>query len=426
MNDHFSFSSIDGLLFQFVCRAGIAEKKSYIETMCRNTKKLEEEIEVKQSTMMHSQAKMESMRASNSLLQQYEQSLKEELESKKSSYNHDKEVYEDRIESYKKIFQKHKERYYENPVAQKLLMLQAEKEEIELRIKACDDQMSTSILSVSAEQSAPEPEHLAPHTEQESDSSTDVFSLHLSQTENNPYMSANDEEIGGSRTNQVQDSAACGPAEGDSDLWSHQQMDEQICCDGMLTEEDEGPRPEDQLMEQQVCDSETQEAEEHEEMEEREAAEDEEVLNTEDNMGAAAFSPSSSQEMNPEASPVKPMPSTPVFPFNFGLGSSPQQEDSDTKSPAFHFTVNSGPSTPGFSGFQFDEAASQEEDSSFAFTGSFFSQKKTTESKSAGCPEFLFGQSEQNEDFQFAFTSKSSQTAAKDNTEDPFPFSFNF
>lgn len=53
-----------------------------------------------------------------------------------------REVYEERIASYRKIFQAHKEYYHQNPLAQKLLMLQFEKEEIECRIKACDDQIT--------------------------------------------------------------------------------------------------------------------------------------------------------------------------------------------------------------------------------------------------------------------------------------------
>ena len=42
--------------FQFsstVCRAEIAERRSYIETVHRNTTKLEEEIRLKQSTVIH-------------------------------------------------------------------------------------------------------------------------------------------------------------------------------------------------------------------------------------------------------------------------------------------------------------------------------------------------------------------------------------
>lgn len=41
-------------------------------------------------------------------------------------------------------------------------------------------------------------------------------------------------------------------------------------------------------------------------------------------------------------------------------------------------------------------------------------------------PDFLFGQPEQTEDFQFVFNHESPQTTNKDNTGDDFPFSFNF
>ncbi|KAM9346852.1 uncharacterized protein ABDE67_011166 [Symphorus nematophorus] len=142
MTDQFSINNIDSLLLQLVCRADIAERRSYIETNRRNIKELEEEIRVKQSTVTHNKANAESLRVTNSQLLQYEQALKEELESRKASYNRDKEVYEERIASYKKIFQSHKGYYCQNPLAQKLLTLQAEIEKIESRIKACDDQIT--------------------------------------------------------------------------------------------------------------------------------------------------------------------------------------------------------------------------------------------------------------------------------------------
>lgn len=56
--------------------------------------------------------------------------------------NPTRDVYEERIASYWKIFQSHKEYYCQHPLAQKLLTLQAEKEEIESRLKACDDQIT--------------------------------------------------------------------------------------------------------------------------------------------------------------------------------------------------------------------------------------------------------------------------------------------
>ncbi|XP_070770118.1 protein SIX6OS1 [Enoplosus armatus] len=477
MNDQYSIDNIDSLLFQFalqtvelsqkknainqqikLCRADIAERRSHIETICRNTKKHELEIRVKQSTLIHNKENAESMKAVHSLLLQYEQTLKEELEKRKASYSHDMEVYEERIESYKTIFQSYKEYYYQNPLAQKLLTLQAEKEEIECRIKACNDRItmkqkelehligpavnssSTEKLpdSVSGQQPITEPEkQLDPHTEEDSDSSIDISSLNLNQTKilqngHKTSVEANDEDI--HQENKVQDSTACSPSpeEASNELWSCQQLDgnrifissEQRWPDVTHTEEqNQETGPEDQALEQQSTVSDIQEAVE-EEMEERVDIEEEQAPNKEDNEEFTAFPESSSQETNPQSSPTKmtAVPSTPTFPFDFSPGGAPHRGTSDTKSPAFLFSLNPDPSTPGFSGFEF--GSSQEEDSSFVFTGSFFNEKKTTESSS--CSEFLFGQPEQGEDFQFAFTSKSPQTTNKDNAGDDFPFSLNF
>lgn len=44
------------ICLSIVCRANIAERRSYIETVHRNIKKLEEEIRVKQSTGKHNKA----------------------------------------------------------------------------------------------------------------------------------------------------------------------------------------------------------------------------------------------------------------------------------------------------------------------------------------------------------------------------------
>lgn len=57
-------------------------------------------------------------------------------------FHHVRKVYEKRLANYRKIFESHKENYCKNPLAQKLLALQAQKEEIESRIKACDDEIT--------------------------------------------------------------------------------------------------------------------------------------------------------------------------------------------------------------------------------------------------------------------------------------------
>ncbi|XP_045910561.1 protein SIX6OS1 isoform X1 [Micropterus dolomieu] len=464
-----SLNTIDSLLFQFalqtrelslkknsinqqikVCRADIAEKRSHIETIRRNTKRLELEIRVKQNSVIHNKDNCKSMKAINSLLLQYEQTMKEELESRKASYNRDKEVYEERIASYKKIFQTHKEYYYQNPLAQKLLTLQDEKEEIECRIKACDDRITMKLKeldrltgpavnsssteklpdSVSGQQPITEPDkQLDSQTEEKSDSSIDISSLNLNQTKigHKTLIEANDEIC---EENKVQDTAACSPSpeEACNELWPCEQLEEQGWPDVMHTDEqDQETGPLDPVLEQHSTASDIDEAVE-EEMEERPAIEEEQAPNEEGNKELVAFPQSSSQETNPQSSPAKTIvvPSTPTFPFNFSPGSSPHQGISATKSPAFLFSLNSDPSTPSFPGFGFDVGSSQDEDSSFAFTGSFFTEKKTTESEASGCSEFPFGQQEPSEDFQFAFTSKSDQTSNKENTSEDFTFSFNF
>ncbi|KAM7407578.1 hypothetical protein PAMA_003345 [Pampus argenteus] len=450
MNDQFSLNNIDSLLFQLVlqtrelsqrkneisqqikvCRADITERRSYIERVHRSIKKLEEEIRVKQTTGKHNKT------------------------------NAKREVYEERISSYRKTFQSHKDYYCQNPLAQKLLTLQAEKEEIEFRIKACDDQItmkqmelenltgnklfisseSTFMSSVSDQQSITEQEkELDPQTADDNDSSIDISSLHLNQTKigqngHKTAVEANAELVHDENKAQGVHTCSVSPEKTSNEqyMWSNQQSDEQSRPDEMHTEEQE-TGPGNQVLsstfrlnlksEKQVIVSEGEE-EVEEEMEERTATEEEQAPSKENNEGLAAFSQLSSQEIHSSTATVKTVPSTPTFPFNFGPGSLPHQGTSDNKSPAFLFALNSGPSTPGFSGFGFDMGSSQDEDSSFAFASSFFNEKKTMESKSSG-PDFLFDQPERREDFQFTFTSKSPQMSDKENTRDDFPFAFNF
>ncbi|XP_029314846.1 uncharacterized protein LOC115026247 isoform X2 [Cottoperca gobio] len=457
MNDLYSFNTIDSLLFQFafqtrelfqkkneinqqikVCRADTAERRSYIQTTNREIKKLEEEIRVKQSTVIHNKTNAKSMKATNSLLLQYEQSLKAELENRKDSYNHDMKVYEERIASYRKLFQSHKEYYCQNPLAKKLLTLQAEKGEIECRIMACEDQItmkqkldhlsgpavgssSTDKLldSVSGQQSIAELEQLLDQTEDENSSSIDISSLHLNQTKKGHKTSeeANDD----CEENDVQYTAVCSPSlgEGSNELWLSHPLDEQIQPDKMHTEEQETGQ-EDQVLNTPVSAVEDN-------VWGKVPIDEEQAPSEDDSEDLTAF-PQSSKETHPQSSlaEMTAVSSTPTFPFNFSPANSPYPGSSDTKSPAFLFSMNSDPSTPGFHGFGFDVGTSQDEESSFAFNRSFFNEKKTTESKSATCPDFLFGQPEQSEDFQFGFTSKSPQKTDKETTRDEFSFSFNF
>ncbi|XP_069554525.1 protein SIX6OS1 [Brachyistius frenatus] len=475
MNDTYSLNNIDSLLFHLVCRANIAERRTHIKTVHGTIETLEEDIGGKQSTVTRNKENAKSTRATNNLLLQYEQSLKAELESRKANYNQDMEVYEERIASYRKTFQSHKEYYFQNPVAQRLLTLHAEKEEIERRIKACDDQIAVkqrkldrlagpAVTSISAEklpdrylsvnvtynkriiphsfkqkiffwtefifvssvfgqQALAEPETQSDHqTEEDSDSSIDISSLHLSTTENGHKTSVeeNAEEI--DEENMAMDLPTCctSPEKQSQELGSFQQSDEQSEPVEMYAEE------QDQQQQQSTVAGAEEALED--EMQERAAADEEPAPSDEYNAGPAVLPQASSVETNPQSFPAKipAVPSTPTFPFSFSPAGSPRHGTSDPKSPAFLLSLNSGPSTPAFSGFGFDVDSPHEEDSAFAFTGSFFNEKKTSESKSSGCTEFLFDQSGESADFQFAFSSDGPQSANTKNTKEDFSFSFNF
>ncbi|KAK2839694.1 hypothetical protein Q5P01_013434 [Channa striata] len=454
MNDHFSLQNIDSLIFQFalqtreltheknelnkqikVCKADIAERKSYIESMEEKIKKLEEEIRVKQDIVIHNKENAKSMKATNSLLLQYEQTLKAELNSRQASYNHDMEVSEERIASYRKILQSHKECYYQNPLAQKLLMLQAEKEEIECRIKAVDEQVTikqkeldrvtdpaancssaeTLIESISGQQPITELEkQLDPLIVESSDLSNSF--LHLSQTKNGHTVSvkANEGDILEEKRVQNNKTFSNYSEEASSEL-------EKTRSEEMYTSEQEKKtKAQDQVLELVTPASEINEPVE-DKVEERVILDENQAPNNEDNEGLTGFP----QSTNP-SSPAKitAASSNPTFPFNFSPASSPHQGTSVRKSPTFLFSLISDPSTPSFSGF--DVGSSQNEDTSFTFHSSFFSDKKAAVSKVLNSPGFLFDQSDQSEDFQFDFTSKSPQATKKDNNRDEFPFSLNF
>ncbi|XP_030613780.1 restin homolog isoform X2 [Archocentrus centrarchus] len=456
MNDKYSLDNIDSLLFQLaletrelsqkkneinqqikVCRADIAEKKSYIGELHRRIEKLEEEIGVKQSTVTRNKGNAKRMKTTNGLLLQYEQTLKAELETRKASYNHDVQVFEERIASYRKTFQEHKDYYLQSPLAEKLLLLQAEKEEIECRIKAWDEQITMKqkeldhlsgpvVTSFSTEklpdsfvssafglQPVTEQEKLFDHqTAEDRDSSIDISSLHLNQTRKGYKTSDEEANAEVIHEGNIQDSSTCCT----SPEKPSQQLCEQSQPEEMHTEEqEEETSQEDQ--EKLLLVSHVEEVLKSE-MEKGVATHEEQALSDKDNEELAAS--------DPEAFPAKmtSVSSTPTFSFNFSPASSQDQRPSETKSPAFLFSLNSDSNTAGFSGFGFDVGSSQEEDS-FGFTRSLFTEKVCAVYDFTG-PQFLFDQPEQCEDFQFAFGTKSPQSTKKESTGDDFPFSFNF
>uniref|UniRef100_A0A2I4BWR2 Uncharacterized protein LOC106523338 isoform X2 n=1 Tax=Austrofundulus limnaeus TaxID=52670 RepID=A0A2I4BWR2_AUSLI len=402
------------------CRDDIAENKSSIGAIQENLKKLEEQAGVAQSTVKKNKENAKTMKVTNKLLFQYEQTLKTELESRKANYNNDLEVFEERISSNRKTLQSHKDYYHQNPLAQKLLARQSEKEKIEDRIKAWDDQIMTkqkelehltdsTVSSFSTEElpdsafgeqpTMEQGEELEHQANKDSVSSIiDISSIRLDQTANEDETSGNTtaEEI--HEQNNAQDPPACfaSPEKANEKIWSYHQ-EQQLSGSGA------DDVPEDEM-----------------------GAEDESRGPTEEKASAEEDRQETFQDVTPQPFLEKTtVLSTPAFQFNFSPSSSPHQGTSDTKSPAFMFSLNSNVSSSSFSGFGFDMGSSQEEDSSFTFTDSIFSEKKAVEAKPSSGPEFLFNEPEQSEGFQFAFNTTNPQSASKQN-EDEFPFSFNF
>ncbi|XP_068184935.1 protein SIX6OS1 [Antennarius striatus] len=415
-------------------RDDIAERRSYIEIITNNIRKLEAEIGLKNNNLLQIQSNVKSLRMTKDLLRQYEQTLKEDVERRKATYKHDVEAYEERIASYKETFRLHEEYHCQSPMAQHLLMLLADKQEIESRIKACDEEIALNqkeldhfygpVVNSAAAEEQPdnvsgqqplEEEKISPHAEEDGDYSLEISSLHLQDKQN---VEVNAEEINEDNIIQDTPSSSAVPEE------ANEQLDERARQDERHSKEQDQERvSEDRVQEQQFP---VEEAKEQEEEEEGVVFEENQAPGKEDE-GLDAVRPSSSHEMNPPSPPVavKATPSPPTFRFSFSPDSSPHQAASDNKCPAFPFSLNSDLSTPVFSGFRFDFGSSQDEESSFTFTESFFKEKETTESKSSGCPKFLFSQQDESDDFQFPFTATSPQTTNK-KTGDHFPFSFNF
>ncbi|XP_007577669.2 uncharacterized protein LOC103155780 isoform X2 [Poecilia formosa] len=474
MKEQHLLDNIDSLVFQFAvktreasqkkngiqkqikeCRTLITEKKSCIEAIQGYIKNLEEEIRVKQSTVTSNKEKAKSMKVTNSLLRQYEQTLKTELENRKSSYDHDQEVYEERFASYLQTLQSYKETYFQNPIAQKLLLLQAEIGEIESQIKHCDDCMmmkkkelehltdpdATSYSMEKLPDGVLGEHHTAEEQSEQTkeDCSIDMSYIDMNQAtrDHEPAAEVNTEEM--SEENEPQDPTSCFTASDKSneELWSLQLSDESGPPEEMHSEAEEAEMSQEEQGHQELDAQSQREGETgtDQQVQVPTLSDPEEVQkdnmqdkapDAEDHQEANSFL-QTSQEANLQAlsSTETSVFSTPTFTFNFSPTSFHRQGTPDSKSSAFALNLNSNVSIPGFPGFGFDVGPSQEEESSFAFSGSFFNDKKATDAKSSSSTEFLFDQPEQSEDFQFDFTSKSPQSSKK-NSKDEFPFSFSF
>ncbi|KAK0149505.1 hypothetical protein N1851_009761 [Merluccius polli] len=361
-------------------------------------------------------------------------------------------VYGERIASYRNVFQQHKEFYFKNPLAKQLLAIQSEKEDIECRIKALEDQIAMkqedlkTVVGTTVDPPLTENQAenvLAQRTEVEpvtqcdhqTDVSSSIASLHLNQTEKVAKRNFTGKEIS---CDVIKKSSV------PSDQKSSADPDQQC---GRKTQEDPAGSSarEEEMKEEEEEDEEGEDEEEDEEEEEQQSPpvtdEGDDDGDDVNDQSDTALPHSSSPPRNNPPSPLgrmKRVPSTPTFSIN-SPNVSPGRGSSHRKSPSFLFSTNSGPSTPSFPGFGFDIGSAQEEvrskergktyDSPFAFTSSYFSEKVPHSHKHPLHTRFLFDHAERpEEDFHFSFSkspggSGSSQDKA---AEDAFPFSFTY
>ncbi|XP_062390902.1 uncharacterized protein LOC134078774 isoform X2 [Sardina pilchardus] len=503
-----------------VCRANIQQKKIYVEENKKRIGKLDEQITEKQRTVQHYKESTKGLKRTHSLLLQYERVLESELERRQENCNRDTKMYQERVESYKAVLKKHREQYHQHPLAQKLLQIQAENEEIERRIRACEDRLAAG-ASVST--AAPENTedsvslgqvelHLADQVEPSVDAK-DQFSQGAGcegQDEAAGFGEERMEEVGSGELDGGRSRAApAGPSPGTGLMWTspearavQREVAEQV-QQGEMEQEDSfnisGIAEEmDKVLEGVAVENQGQGQDQDPPSAPATAAPTgaSDVRATGDGaacpptppsrmkvvMSTPTFSLSSGSDTlgrrensegkspgfafsGPLGRHDDPMAKSPGFEFSGPLGrrddsegkspgfeftgplgcrdnsdaKSPgfeftgplgRRDSSDAKSPGFVFSMTSEPSTPAFSGFGFDMGSTaQGEETPFAFTSEYFSDKKSSESKFSGFP-FDQSESRSEEDFQFSFSSKSPAPNAasedKAGSGEGFPFSFNF
>uniref|UniRef100_UPI001EAEEF58 uncharacterized protein LOC124029962 n=1 Tax=Oncorhynchus gorbuscha TaxID=8017 RepID=UPI001EAEEF58 len=287
------------------------------------------------------------LKGTNGLLLQYEKTLQAELERRRDNCNQDMKVYQERIERYRKVFQQHKESYCQNPLAKQLLMIQSGKEELESRIKVCEDQITAKekalqdllgqtlsienpLESISGLLTAAESHRQSSaQTEDDHQSPLDISSLHVSQDGHEKHGEGIEEHL--------EKTVAHPPSQGDThcDLWSYPEA-----MDGIHASDQE----EGSLLEEQKESLNTSSTVGMEEVKERGTEGGDEqptplITEAEENEGmGAAFSPQTPARM-------KAVSSTPTFSLNSSHSGSPSQLDGSTvKSPGFLFSMSSAPS----------------------------------------------------------------------------------
>ncbi|KAF4087186.1 hypothetical protein AMELA_G00092710 [Ameiurus melas] len=406
-----------------ICKEDIQEKKKCIAETHKTIKKLDEDIQRKQNTVNCYKGNVKSLRGTSDLLLQYEKMLEAELERRQENYNEDMKTFQERMENYWKIFQQYKEEYLQNPLATKLLKIQAENEEIEKRIRAKEEEMNAKEKELKALQADHETcdsvqkhlestEQQAPPSESDAQSEVDMTSHQDSQLQDTETEQEDVQiEMGEKALEKNQDQADGGDESNSSEVgvigstvWTHSEIRGEQSQGADQNEQEYAVEADLNMNTSCGSDALEEMMEAEEQQESAEATVEEDV-----NEGAVC----------PPSTPV-PRPFCLISPSTSHGG----QEGRET--PSFVFSMNSGPNSPTFSDFDcnFEVERRQREASPFTFSSSYFSKK----SPEMGLPGFLFDESESRteEEFPFSFSSKSPQPKESGGTGDAFPFSFSF
>ncbi|XP_067300724.1 protein SIX6OS1 isoform X2 [Pseudorasbora parva] len=406
-----------------ICESNIQEKKDYMNTTHITISKLNEEIQQKQNTVKFIKENTKNQQRTGHLLLQYEKTLEAELEKRQDSYKQDMKMFQERIESYRNVFEQYKDRYCQNSLAQKLLKIQAENEEIERRIRVIEEQITEKERELTAAFGEEEPvtdgaDSKCPDNDglQTESESFDEMVPRQEPTTQMPEEYT-DEHMADEDPSEV--NKAESESQMDTDLKTKRETgEEQMQEVGQSQSEKQGNVNVSCASELMV-----------------EMSEEEEEHNSEVTAADAQEDSVTEGPVCPPPSParIKATPTTPTFSLNNSPSCSPgRQEISDTKSPAFVFSMMSDPSTPGFSklGCDFDMGSAADEASPFTFTSSYFCDKKSPGSapKFSG---FLFDEAEsRQEEFSFSFGKESPQRSSSSRDAsgpaDSFPFSFSF
>ncbi|XP_063070415.1 coiled-coil domain-containing protein 88B [Engraulis encrasicolus] len=447
-----------------VFQTNIQQKKTCIEETRKSIEKLEDQILEKQKTVQHYRENTKGMKRTNDLMTHYEKVLESELERRNENCNRDMKMYQERIESCKAVLKKHKEKYHEHPLAQKLLLILAKNEEIEKRIRACEDQIAAGEKKRQELHDAARNKTLP----EQGDDSVSVGHIELQMMEQGEASVEGKELL-----SQGQGSGWEVLDEGQG--WGEERMEEADAGRGRAVQREVADKPKQGQREQEASFNVFG-------MAEGPAREEGFALGMAAEAAAAPTTTATIESRGQQQDP--PTPKTPKAPSNpprtpttpqtpctstaaagdadmqvpaagaagdvtpppqqtpprmkaalstptFKLGG--RSDSTEEKSPGFVFTMPAEP-TPagfsaeppqaGFSGFGFDmgSTAQEEEETPFSFTSEYFSDKKFSESKFSGFP-FDQQESGSEDGFQFPFSSES-PTQKPNSSEGGFQFSF--